>query len=132
VSGGRRGDTGERPFGVPVGGLLLVISAIVYWRGSARVAAVLAGIGLVLAVLGWMAPRLLRPLSNVWWRVAMVLGYINARVILTLLFALIFVPMSFVWRITGRDALRIRRGVGPGWSRYPERYRDAEHFKRMY
>ena len=69
-------------------------------------AEVLAGIGTVLLVLGATRPRLLAWPSAVWWRFSRALGYVNARVLLTLLFALILVPVSLIWRLLGKDPLR--------------------------
>ena len=51
---------------------------------------------------------------------------------LTLLFSFIFVPLSIVWRLTGKDPLGRRRQQWPGWSPYPVRYRDRTHYTRMY
>ena len=41
-------------------------------------------------------------------------------------------PVSFVWRLTGRDPLARRRDKWPGWSVYPERYRNRKHYEQMY
>ena len=62
----------------------------------------------------------------------MALGYVNARVILTVAFALVLTPLGVVWRVIGKDPLTRRRRNWPGWSPYPERFRDRDHFTRMY
>jgi hypothetical protein len=128
----QRPDFKERSFGVSVGGFLLLLSAVLWWRGRITAAAILAGIGAVLVVLGLTAPRLLKYPSAVWWKFALILGYINARVILTIAFLVVLTPMSLVWRLIGRDPLAIKRQHWPGWSPYPARYRDKDHFTRMY
>ena len=68
----------------------------------------------------------------IWWRFSRALGYVNARILLTLMFALVFVPISLVWRLTGIDPLTRRRNRWPGWSAYPARYRDRHHYTRMF
>jgi hypothetical protein len=60
------------------------------------------------------------------------LGYWNARILLTVLFGLILVPVSAMWRLTGRDPLMRKRAGWPGWTPYPDRYRDRAHFARMF
>ncbi len=60
------------------------------------------------------------------------LGYVNARVLLTVLFSIVLVPISFVWRLTGRDPLGRSRRQFDGWTPYPARYRDRTHFERMF
>lgn len=122
----------ERSFGLSVGTVLCLIALFLFWRGRPLRAEVLGGIGALLVLLGWMHPPLLKWPSALWWRVAYVLGYVNARILLTLLFAILLVPLSIVWRLTGNDPLARRRDKWPGWSTYPARYRDRRHYERMY
>ncbi len=122
----------ERSFGVSVGGVLLVIAAVLAWRGRATRAEVLGAIGAILLVLGLVRPSLLEYPSAWWWRFSRVLGHVNARVLLTILFALVLTPLSFVWRMVGKDPLTRRRETWRGWSPYPGRYRDRKHYERMY
>jgi len=122
----------ERSFGVSVGGALLLLSAALVWRGRISTAEVMGSIGAVLLVLGLSAPGLLFWPSKAWWRFAKALGHVNARIILTVAFAIVLTPMSIVWRLTGRDPLARRREKWPGWTPYPKRYADRSHFTRMY
>lgn len=128
----QRPDFKERSFGISVGGFLILVAAVLWWRGRITTAEILAGIGGVLVVLGLTAPRLLKYPSNVWWKFAMILGYVNARVILSIAFFLVLTPIALVWRLIGRDPLAIRKEHWPGWSPYPARYRDKDHFMKMY
>ena len=122
----------ERSFGVSVGGVLIAIAAFLAWRGRMDRAAVLAGIGALLVVLGLTAPTLLKYPSMAWWKMAMVLGYVNARVILTIAFVIVLTPVGLLWRLIGKDPLARHRKNWSGWSPSPARFRDPEHFNRMY
>jgi hypothetical protein len=122
----------ERSFGISVGSVLLLIAAFLVWRGRITAAEITGGIGAVLLVLGLTRPLLLKWPSAVWWKFAMVLGYVNARVILTIAFLIVLTPIGVLWRIIGRDPMRRRRENFEGWSAYPARYRDRNHFTRMY
>jgi hypothetical protein len=122
----------ERSFGVSVGAVLLVIAAALWWRGRVGRAEILGAIGAVLLLFGVVRPQLLKWPSAVWWRLAGVLAYVNARILLTLLFAVLLVPLSLVWRVVGKDPLARRREQFQGWTPYPERYRDRTHFERMF
>ena len=51
---------------------------------------------------------------------------------LMLAFAIVLTPLGMLWRLIGRDPLSINRKHWPGWSPYPARYRDKDHFTRMY
>lgn len=122
----------ERSFGVSVGVVLCLIAVFLAWRGRMTRAEITGAVGVVLVALGLTAPMLLKWPSNVWWAIARALGYVNARILLTLLFAIALVPLSMVWKVLGTDPLARRRDKWPGWSPYPDRYRDRTHYLRMY
>lgn len=122
----------DRQFGLSVGTMLLLIAAFLVWRERLTAAQITGGIGAVLVVLGYLQPRLLKYPSAAWWKFAMVLGHVNARIILTLIFVLVLTPIGLIWRLIGRDPLARRRRSWHGWARYPARYRDPDHFQRMY
>jgi hypothetical protein len=117
---------------VSVGAVACAIAGVLAWRGSLRNAEIAGAIGVTLIAFGLLLPRALYWPSLVWWRLVHVLGYVNARIILTVLFAALVVPVNALWRLTGKDPLARRRGRWPGWSPYPARYRDRKHYARMY
>jgi hypothetical protein len=122
----------ERSFGISVGAVLLLFAAYSVWRGSVTTAQVTGTVGAVLMLCGYLQPRLLKWPSAVWWKLALILGYINARVLLTVIFAVVLVPIGLMWRVIGRDPLGRRRVSWSGWSAHPARYRDTKHYERMY
>ncbi len=126
------GPNRERSFGLSVGAVLCLIAAALVWRGHPVRAEVFGGVGAVLVVFGYVRPSLLRYPSDAWWAFATVLGWVNARVLLSLAFFLLLTPLGFVWRLTGKDPLARKRGTAPGWTPYPERYRGRRHFDRMF
>lgn len=122
----------ERSFGISVGAVLLLIAAALIWRGRITTAEIVGPIGAVLLILGLTVPTLLKYPSKAWWKMAMVLGYVNARIILTIAFALVLTPVGLAWRLFGKDPLARQRKNWNGWSPSPPRFRDPDHFKRMY
>ena len=129
----RRGPANpERSFGISVGTVLVLIAAYQLWRRHLLPAEILGATGILLVLLGLTQPRLLKWPSAMWWRFALVLGYINARVILTIIFALLLTPISVAWKLTGRDPLSRRRSAWQGWTPHPARYKSPDHYKRMY
>ena len=122
----------ERSFGLSVGTVMLLIAAALVWRGRIRTAEIMGPIGAVLVVCGYLQPSLLYWPSKLWWRFALALGYVNARVILTIAFGLVLMPLGMVWRMTGKDPMARRRASWRGWTPYPARYRSSRHFSKMY
>ena len=122
----------ERSFGLSVGAVLCALAIYFAWRGSTTAAGVGGAVGALLVVLGYVAPSLLKYPSAAWWKLAMVLAWVNTRVLLSLVFFLILTPFGVVWRLSGKDPLSRRRESWPGWTPHPERYRDRRHFDRMF
>jgi hypothetical protein len=125
-------NTLERSFGRSVGGVLLLIAGILAWRSRIGAAEAVGAIGAVLVFLAFVRPSLLKRPRAVWMRGAMALGYVNARIILTVLFLLVLTPIGLIWRFIGRDPLARRRQRWPGWVPHHARYRSADHYRRMY
>jgi len=122
----------ERSFGISVGSVLIVLALILLWRRRITRAEVLGGVGAVLLVLGLVAPALLKYPSKYWWKFSLAFGRVMARFWLSLLFLLVLTPVSFICRLMGRDPLARSRDKWPGWSTYPERYRNRKHYDQMY
>lgn len=100
-----------RQFGLVVGGVLLAVAALLAWRNGWALAGVswaLLAVGGTLVLLGAAAPRALRPVRVGWMALAFALGFVMTRVILTLGFAVAFVPTGLVLRLLGKDLLRRR------------------------
>jgi Saxitoxin biosynthesis operon protein SxtJ len=122
----------ERSFGVSVGAVLCAIGTLLWWRGRIGRAEIIGAVGTLLLAAGLACPPILKWPSALWWRFSRALGHINARVLLTLLFWIVFVPVSLIWRLTGKDPLGRRRERWPGWSPHPASHRDPTHYTRMY
>lgn len=122
----------ERAFGFSVGLVLSAVAALFLGRGRAPLAGALGATGGLLIVLAAARPRWLKRPSAVWWRMAHALAYVNARVLLTLIFAIVLTPVGLLWRLAGKDPLARRRQPSTGWSPYPIRYRDRNHYERMF
>ena len=85
---------------------------------------------LVLPALAW--PPALRYVHRVWVRIGLLLGWINTRIILTILFFLVIVPMGLVMRALGRDP--VARKLDPQASSYrvPSKIRSRESMERPF
>ena len=132
-------DTGRealRRFGLVVGGVFVGIAAVVAWRHGALTpwALGLGGPGAALVVLGLAAPTLLRPVYRVWMGLAVVLGFVMTRVLLTAVFALLVVPIGLALQLAGKDLLRrkLDRAAGSYWLPKPAGEPAAERLKRYY
>lgn len=123
-------DTGGRAlrrFGLVVGGVFVGIAVVVAWKrgwDAGPLVLGLGGPGLALVLLGLAVPAVLRPVFRVWMGIAIVLGFVMTRVLLTLVFVLLVVPIGLALKLVGKDLLerRIERDTPSYWK--PKVYAD--------
>jgi hypothetical protein len=86
----------------------------------------------LLWILALLQPSMLRYLHSAWTRLGWVLGWVNTRVILTLIYALLIVPLGVVMRLFGRD--RMARHLDPAAASYRSipRQRNASDMEHPY
>ncbi len=93
-------------FALIVSGALLAIAAYQRWRGAQPwVVIALVSIAAVLLLLAAVAPSLLRPVYRGWMHVGEALGWLNTRIILTLVFFLVVTPIGLLMRLFGRSPI---------------------------
>ena len=100
----RQSNRELRKFGITVGLAFLVLGSISWWRGHELPPRVLWSAGALLIVPALVAPALLAPVQRGWMAFAEVLGAFNTRLILCVLFYLVFTPIGVVMRLF-RDPL---------------------------
>ena len=96
-----------RRFGWALGPVLLFLGLWLAWRHSAG-ALWCASAGLLLLLLGWLAPRLLRWPHRAWMTLGLVLGTIVSTLFLTLFYLLLLTPIGIIARLAGKDFLQLK------------------------
>ena len=96
-----------RKFGLTVGGVLLLIGALLFYfeKGSAPYFAIIGGI---LFIAGMIIPQTLKPFNKIWMGLAIVLGFFMSRLILTILFYLILTPIAFLAKIFRKKFMMLK------------------------
>lgn len=85
-----------RKFGLTVGAAFSIFGGISWWRGHETPPLVLWSMGAALMVPGLLFPSVLGPVQRGWMKMAAVLGHVNTRIILTLMYYLVITPVAFV------------------------------------
>ncbi len=65
-------------------------------------------LSILLLLITLMKPDTLLPFNRLWMRFGFLLGMIIQPIILALLFFILFTPIAFLFRIIGRDELRLK------------------------
>lgn len=95
-----------RVFGLMVGGIFSIIGIWpIFVRGdSPRIWAV--SVGGALVGLGLALPSSLKHIHRIWMKIGHVLGFINTRILLGVIYYGLITPMGVIMRLSGKDPMR--------------------------
>ena len=97
---------------------LVALPAIAWlWGGTATIITALAVTGLVLAMVGWAAPAMLKPVFLALTIAATPIGMVVGELAMLIIYYGVFLPFGLVFRILRRDSLelKIRRDQDSYW-----------------
>jgi len=119
-------------FGVSVGIVLLVISALLFW--NEKNSYLYFGIGILLTILGIFYPASLRPINKVWMSFAIVLGWVMTRVILIILFYIVLTPIGIIAKIFRKNflELKIDKSINSYWEVREKRNFEPSDFDNQF
>ena len=102
-------STMVRAFGV----VMLVgsglIGALLWWTGRIRAASYVWTAGALIGLFALALPGPAAPVYRAWMATAQVLGRINTTILLTLFYVVMICGTALIFRLIGRDALRLRK-----------------------
>jgi Saxitoxin biosynthesis operon protein SxtJ len=120
-----------RSFGLMVGGIFTAIGA---WPlvGAQPLRWWAIGLGGLLMVLGGTVPQVLALPYRGWMAVGHVLGWINTRIILGVVFYALLTPMGLIRRALGHDPMRMNGDSKQDTYRVLKSARPPSHLKHQF
>ena len=116
-----------------VAAVLILASSFFWYRGRMTAAVVAGVIAVILSITCVFIPPVAKLFHRGWMRFAFALGYVNSRILLTLIYVLVFLPYGLVSRLFGRDPLQIRdRTSETYWNRRDVTRQSKEQFERLF
>lgn len=104
-----------RKFGITMGIASMVISGLFFFQEKQTgmlFSLIASGI---FFIMGLISPAILKPVYIIWMRLVFVLGWINVRIILVILFYLVFTPVGLFMRLFRIDLLERKKQKGSYW-----------------
>ena len=122
-----------RDFGLIMAGMLILMFGLVlpwlfsystpYWP-------FVAAFGFVVAAL--LKPLLLGPVNRVWLKVSDVLGWVNTRLVMGVIFFLLIVPIGLIMRLFKKDPLNNEWSEDSKSYRIITKVRDKDHLEKPF
>jgi hypothetical protein len=94
-------DKAVRKTGLTVGVVLILISLLLWYLGKTT-SFYFSAIGGLFIILAITAISVLRPFHKLWMMLALAMGFVMSRVILTLLFYIVLTPVGIIAKIFGK------------------------------
>lgn len=93
-----------KKFGIVMGVAFLVLTLLTFIKHK-HITMLFPAISGTFFIIAFTVPGLLKPIYIFWMKLALVLGWINTRLILSVLFYLIFTPIGIGMKLFGADLL---------------------------
>jgi len=121
-----------RHFGLLVGAVFIVIGLWpLLFRGEPlRLWA--TGVGGLLIIFGTVFPSVLRPVHKGWMWIGHILGWVNTRILLGIVFYGLVTPIGFVFRLMGKDTMRQAFAESSTTYRVVRSARHHSHMKHQF
>ncbi|HEX2963882.1 MAG: hypothetical protein HF312_14210 [Ignavibacteria bacterium] len=91
-------------FGITMG-ITLIVIAVILIIGKSYYYPYSAIAGLALIVFAYMFPVVLKPFQKAWMGLAVLMGWISTRLILSVLYYLVITPIALIARAAGKKFL---------------------------
>ena len=122
-----------RNFGLLFAALGVLAGAYMVWKGY-RSAWIPLGLAGVFLLTGLSLPRALGPFYRSWMRFAAMLAWLNTRLLLSIFFFLVMMPIGLVMRLFGKDLLnkRIDRSAASYWIKRDLTAKDKQSYEHLF
>lgn len=122
-----------RNFGLIIGIALGLLAGLLWWKGR-DIYSIFAIIASAFILLGFILPSVLKPLQKAWMTLAVIMGWIMTRIILGILFYLVFTAIGGISRLFGKQFLdlKIDRSIKSYWiKREPKTFNKSDYEKQF-
>lgn len=122
-----------RKYGIIMGVAFLVIAGIIFLKRGSFNYPVLS-VSLFFFLAGIFLPFILKPVYIVWMWLAHLLSWFNTRLLLLVIYLLLFTPISLILKLFRRDLIDIRidRTAGSYWKKKEKNEFVPADYERQY
>lgn len=122
-----------RKFGITMGAVFIFLALFLIFRHKDKIAVIITA-STAFFLSAFLMPSILKPVYIFWMRIAFILSWVNTRIILILIFYLIFAPLGLVIRLFGKGLLekRLDKGAISYWKQKEDSGFDKLNYERQF
>ena len=111
--------------------VVLIFAGLMPWLFNQSMSVWPFGVSTITALLALLAPSALRPLHSLFIKLGTLLGFINTRILLFIIFFSLFLPVSIIMWLLRRDILGRKPSTDDSYRKLSQP-RTRDHFERPY
>jgi hypothetical protein len=122
-----------KQFGITIGTVLVLLGIWFVWRGKEGSYYLLIS-AVVFFALGFTLPLLLKPVQKLWMSLAILMGWLVTRVIITILFYLVVTPIGILAKLCGKEFLdtKLDKSVDSYWIQRRHTSSDKQRYEKQF
>jgi heme/copper-type cytochrome/quinol oxidase subunit 4 len=122
-----------KKFGLLIGAILFLGSLYLLWKQHPYAVAGFI-LGVVFTALAFVRPVVLKPLQRVWMAMAVVMGFVMSRIIVTAVFYGMVTPIGLAGRLTGKKFLDLKmdKAAASYWIRRDQAKAEKSAYERQF
>ncbi len=123
----------DRTFGQFFGILFAFVGGYCLLNTFIYLGVIFAVLSLILLLLAFLRPHMLRPLNLAWTRLGLILSKLFTPLFLGLIYFCIVTPYGIIRKIIGNDPLLLKdRGAASYWLNVEDKNMKPDSFKKQY
>ncbi|HCY77423.1 MAG: hypothetical protein IH620_00380 [Ignavibacterium sp.] len=128
-----KSENAVKKTGLTVGIVLILLSLLLWYLGKTS-SIYFSAIGGLFVIIAVVFPSLLRPFHRLWMMLALLMGFVMSRVILTLLFYIVLTPIGFIAKLVGKKfmPLRFDKNASTYWEKRESTAKQKIDYERQF
>ena len=120
-------------FSLVIGIFLIVLGGLLCWRSTGHYPWLII-VAVTILLVGFVRPMLLKPIHKAWMTLAILMGWVVTRIILSVLFYIIVTPIGLSIRLLGKDFLDLEfsEDTNSYWILRQDIKKDRSDYERQF
>lgn len=123
-----------KKFSFTISGISAAVSALLSYFGYISTAIYLIIFGGALLIFFLFAPAVLKWIYLGWMSLAIILGWVMTKIILTIFYFILVTSIGIIAKLTTKNFLDLNRGKGDPtyWNKRSDSVKDKNYYERQY